>query len=101
MSEDDLLGTVPDESPGQGHNSGAASVAASQLRSFVERVERLNEDKKAVLDDIKEVFAEAKASGFDAKTMRKIIAERKKSTEEVQEEEALLDLYRSALGMLP
>lgn len=101
MSEDDLLGTVSDDdAPGPGHNSGSASVAASQLRSFIERVERLNEDKKAVMEDIKEVFAEAKASGFDSKTMRKIIAERKKPTEEIQEEEALLDLYRSALGMI-
>lgn len=92
MSEDndDLLG------PGVGHNSQA--VAASQLRAFIERVERLNEDKAAVQEDIKEVFAEAKANGFDTKTMRKVIALRKKPKEERQEEEALLDLYMTALG---
>lgn len=93
MSEDndDLVG------PGAGHNSSA--VAAGQLRSIVERIERLEEDKKAVAEDIKEVYKEAKGNGFDTKTIRKVIAIRKKDAEERQEEEALLDLYLSALGM--
>ena len=77
------------------------SVAAGQLKSIVERVERLEEEKKEVAEQIKEVFAEAKANGFDTKTLRKIVALRKKPTEERQEEEALLELYLSALGMLP
>ncbi|MEM7058073.1 MAG: DUF2312 domain-containing protein [Pseudomonadota bacterium] len=77
------------------------SVAAGQLRSVVERIERLEEEKKEVAEQIKEVYAEAKANGFDGKTLRKIVALRKKPTEEREEEEALLDLYMSALGMLP
>jgi uncharacterized protein (UPF0335 family) len=77
------------------------AVAAGQLKSIVERIERLEEEKKAVAEQIKEVYAEAKANGFDAKTLRKVVSLRKRSTEERQEEEALLDLYLAALGMLP
>lgn len=77
------------------------AVAAGQLKSVVERIERLEEEKKEVAEQIKEVYAEAKANGFDTKTLRKIVTLRKKDAEERQEEEALLDLYMSALGMLP
>lgn len=77
------------------------SVAAGQLRSIIERVERLEEEKKEVADQIKEVMAEAKANGFDTKTLRKVISLRKKNVEERQEEEAMLDLYLHALGMIP
>ena len=77
------------------------AVAAGQLKSIVERVERLEEEKKAVAEQIREVYAEAKANGFDTRTLRKVVSLRKRSTEERQEEEALLDLYLSALGMLP
>ncbi len=77
------------------------TVAAGQLKSIIERVERLEEEKKEVADQIKEIYAEAKANGFDAKTIRKVVSLRKKPTEEREEEEALLDLYLSALGMLP
>jgi uncharacterized protein (UPF0335 family) len=77
------------------------AVAAGQLKSIVERIEHLEEEKKAVAEQIKEVYAEAKANGFDAKTLRKVVALRKRSTEERQEEEALLDLYLHALGMVP
>ena len=77
------------------------AVAAGQLRTIVERIERLEEEKKEVAEQIKEVYAEAKANGFDGKTLRKIVGLRKKPTEERQEEEALLELYMSALGMLP
>ena len=77
------------------------AVAAGQLRTIIERIERLEEEKKEVAEQIKEVYAEAKANGFDAKTLRKIVGLRKKPTEERQEEEALLELYMSALGMLP
>lgn len=82
---------------GGGHNS--STVAREQLRSIVERIERLEEDKKAVADDIKEVYKEAKGNGWDTKTIRKVIQLRKKPAEERQEEEALLDLYMNALGM--
>ena len=77
------------------------SVASGQLKAIVERIERLEEEKKEVADQIKEVYAEAKGNGFDTKTLRKIVSLRKKDSEERQEEEALLDLYMSALGMLP
>lgn len=77
------------------------AVAAGQLRAIVERIERLEEEKKEVAEQIREVYAEAKANGFDAKTLRRIVTLRKKPSEEREEEEALLDLYLSALGMLP
>jgi uncharacterized protein (UPF0335 family) len=77
------------------------AVAAGQLKSIVERVERLEEEKKAVAEQIRELYAEAKANGFDTRTLRKVVSLRKRSTEERQEEEALLELYLSALGMLP
>jgi uncharacterized protein (UPF0335 family) len=77
------------------------SFAQGQLRSFVERIERLEEEKKAIAADIKEVYGEAKATGFDVKIMRKVVSLRKKDAAERQEEEAILDLYLSALGMAP
>ena len=77
----------------------SSSVAADQLKSIIERIERLEEDKKAIADDIKEVYAEAKANGFDTKILRKVISLRKKDANERQEEDALLDVYLAALGM--
>ena len=79
--------------------SGPQAVAAGQLRAFIERIERLEEEKGEIADDIKQVFAEAKGTGFDTKAMRTIIRLRKKDQAERQEEEAILDLYKSALGM--
>lgn len=70
-----------------------------ELRSFIERVERLEADARAVADDKKEVFAEAKARGYDTKIMRKVIAERKRDKDDLAEEQAVLELYREALGM--
>jgi len=75
------------------------TVAAGQLRAFIERVERLEEEKKTIADDIKEVFAKMKGSGFDTKAVRTLIRLRKKDQAERQEEEAILDLYKAALGM--
>ncbi len=80
-------------------NETAQTVAAGQLRSFIERVERLEEDKQAIADDIKEVYAEMKGTGFDTKAVRTLIRLRKKDQAERQEEEAILDLYKNALGM--
>jgi uncharacterized protein (UPF0335 family) len=77
------------------------SFAQGQLKSIVERIERLEEEKKALAGDIKEVYAEAKANGFDTKILRKVISIRKKDRNEREEEEALLDVYLAALGMLP
>ncbi len=79
--------------------SGPGGVAGDQLRAFVERIERLEEEKKGIAEDIKDVYAEAKGTGFDTKAMRKIIGMRKKDFSERQEEEAILDLYMQALGM--
>jgi uncharacterized protein (UPF0335 family) len=75
------------------------SVAADQLKAFIERIERLEEEKAGIAGDIREVFAEAKGNGFDTKAMRKILALRKKDHSERQEEEAILELYMQALGM--
>ena len=77
----------------------AQTVAAGQLRAFIERIERLEEEKQTIADDIKEVFAEAKGTGFDTKAIRTIIRLRKKDANERQEEEAILDLYKAALGL--
>ena len=74
-------------------------IARDQLRAFIERIERLEEEKKAIADDIKEVYAEAKGSGFDAKVMRQIVRIRKQDHNERAEQEAILDLYLHALGM--
>ena len=73
-------------------------TAQSQLKTIIERIERLEEDKAAVMADLKEVFAEAKGNGFDVKILRKVIRLRKQDTAKRQEEEALLDLYLSAIG---
>ena len=75
------------------------TVAAGQLRAFIERVERLEEEKKTISEDIKEVYAEMKANGFDTKAVRTIVRLRKKEEAERQEEEAMIDLYKAALGM--
>ncbi|MDZ7627680.1 MAG: DUF2312 domain-containing protein [Parvularculaceae bacterium] len=77
---------------------GATTVAAGRLRSFLERVERLEEEKTTIAGDIKEVFAEAKGEGYDTKTLRKVIRLRKMDKAKREEEEALLELYLSALG---
>ena len=76
-------------------------IAGERLKSFIERIERLEEEKKALAEDIKEVFAEAKGVGFDVKTMRQIIKIRRLDQDELDEQEALLDVYKRALGMLP
>jgi uncharacterized protein (UPF0335 family) len=75
------------------------SVAQDQLRAFVERIERMEEEKAAIAADIKELYAEAKGNGFDTKILRQIIRIRKQDANERMEQEALLDLYMSALGM--
>ncbi|TPL42660.1 MULTISPECIES: DUF2312 domain-containing protein [unclassified Mesorhizobium] len=80
-------------------NENSQVVAAGQLRAFIERIERLEEEKSTISDDIKEVFAEAKGTGFDTKAMRKIIARRKLDAAERQEEDSILELYEEALGM--
>ncbi len=79
--------------------SDIGGVAADHLRSFIERIERLEEDKAAMAEDIKEVFAEAKGTGFDIKVMRQIVRLRKMDASDRQEQEHMLELYKSALGL--
>lgn len=74
-------------------------IAADRLRSFIERVERLEEEKKGIQDDIKEIFAEAKGTGFDVKILRQIVRRRKMDRQMRQEHDELIGLYESALGM--
>lgn len=74
-------------------------VAKDQLRSIIDRIERLEEEKKTISDDISEVYAEAKGNGFDAKILRQVVRIRKIDKSERQEQEAILDLYMHALGM--
>ena len=87
---------MKNESPGIGHNS---DISGERLKAFIERIERLNEEKTALQDDIKEVYGESKSSGFDVKTMRKIIKLRAMDIEKRQEEDMILDTYKAALGI--
>ena len=73
-------------------------VQGDQLKSIVERIERLEEEKKTIADDIKEVYAEAKGNGYDVKVLRKVVALRKRDLDERKEEEAILDLYLQAVS---
>ena len=75
------------------------TVAAGQLRALIERIERLEEEKQTIADDIKDVYAEAKGTGFDTKAIRTLVRLRKKDANERQEEESILDLYKAALGL--
>lgn len=98
---------------GVGHNSGerddtfdvsdeqlkTANIAADELRLLIERIERLEEEKKGIGEDIKDVYLEAKSSGFDVKTMRNIVRLRKMDKDARQEAEALLETYKAALGL--
>jgi uncharacterized protein (UPF0335 family) len=86
----------------QGHNSKqVGGVAVDQLLSIIERVERLESEKAGIIADIRDVFAEAKGNGYSVPALRAILKIRKKDASEVEEEEAILDSYKNALGMLP
>lgn len=76
------------------------SVAQDQLRAFIERIERMEEEKRGIADDIKEIYAEAKGNGFDVKALRAIIRLRKQDTDERREQETILETYMHALGMI-
>jgi uncharacterized protein (UPF0335 family) len=80
----------------KGHNSG---INAAHLKAFIERIERLEEEKRALADDVKEVYAEVKGSGYDTAIVRKVVALRRKDREKLKEEQVLLDMYATALGM--
>lgn len=82
----------------RGRNDGVASVAHDQLKAFVERIERLEEEKKALADDIREIYAEAKGNGFSSKVLRKVIRRRKMDKAERDEADAMLELYEGVFG---
>ena len=92
--------TMPKTEPKTGDVSSAEGVAADELKQFIERIERLEEEKAGIAADIKDVFAEMKGRGFDSKAVRSILRIRKKDHSERQEEEAILELYMQALGMV-
>ena len=85
-----------EETPGVGHNSG---IAGAKLKAYLERVERLEEEIKSLQDDRKEVYAEAKGNGFDAKVLRRLVALRRIDTEERAEFVAIMEIYAQAIGM--
>lgn len=95
---------APQESTAAGVDTStdapATRFAKDQLKSFIERLERLEEEKKAIADDIKDVFAEAKGNGFDVKALRSVLKIRKMDKDERSEQEAILETYLSALGMI-
>lgn len=91
------LKTVESNTSGEAQDVGG--VAGARLKSFIERIERLEEEKTAIADDIKDVYAEAKGTGFDSKTIRKVVSLRKLDEEKRREADDMLDLYKSAIGM--
>ncbi len=93
MDVEDVTGRDPR------NDAVAGGIAADRLRSIVERIERLEEERKALADDIKDIFAEAKSAGFDVKVLRQVLRLRKQEPAEIEEQETLLDLYKQALGM--
>lgn len=99
---DDLIGEAshPRARNRRDNRPPAETVAAEQLKSFIERIERLEEEKAGIAGDIKDLYAEAKGTGYDVKALRKIVSLRKKDHAERQEEEAVLELYMQALGMI-
>lgn len=101
MAIEDPLGPPPIGDNSKGDTTGDATyrVTANELRQFVERVERLDAEKKDIAEQRKEVMAEAKARGYDTKVMAKVIALRKRDPDDISEEEAVLEMYKEALGM--
>lgn len=88
------------QEPGEGHNSDVFGIARDQLRAFIQRIERLDEEIKCLNDDKRDVYAEAKGTGFDPKIMKKVIQIRRQDRDERMEQEAILETYLAALGMI-
>lgn len=93
---EEFTGVAPEQ---QQREAEAGQISAERLRSIVERVERLEEERKALAADIKDIYSEAKSAGFEPKVLRRLIRERRRKPAELEEEETLLDLYKRALGM--
>jgi uncharacterized protein (UPF0335 family) len=87
------------ETPGPGHNS-APAFAKDQLRAIIERIERLEEEKAGIADDVRDIYAEAKGNGYDVKALRTIVRLRKQDANERAEQETILETYMQALGMI-
>lgn len=83
----------------QENASDSYKVTAGELRQFIERIERLEQEKKDIAEQVKEVFAECKGRGYDVKVIRKVLALRKRDKDDIAEEEAVLEMYKEALGM--
>jgi uncharacterized protein (UPF0335 family) len=98
---DDFQNGARPAAPQAARQGDVGGIAADHLKSFIDRIERLEEEKKALAEDIKDVYAEAKGMGFDTKIIRKVISLRKREQSEIDEEETILELYLRALGMLP
>jgi uncharacterized protein (UPF0335 family) len=93
------VGAIKDAVKGYKPQRNQDGIAADRLRSLVERIERLNEERTALSSDIKDIYTEAKSAGFDVPALRALIAMRKKDASEVEEQETLLDVYKRAMGM--
>lgn len=94
-----MLETAHSEAPLSSSVKDTGGIAAERLRSIIERIERLEEERRAIAGDIKDIFAEAKSAGFDVPTVRKLLRLRKLDPADIAEQETLLDIYRRALGM--
>jgi len=92
-------GRAMSQAAAKSDDTEVGGIAADRLRSIIERIERLEEEKKALSSDIKDIMAEAKSAGFDVKVIRQVLRIRRQEPAEVEEQETLLDLYRRALGM--
>jgi len=99
MTDTNVTQFSPSTTTSSDETQDAGGVGGARLKSFIERIERLEEEKAAITDDIKEVYAEAKGTGFDVKTLRKVISLRKVDEEKRKEADELLELYKSAIGM--
>jgi uncharacterized protein (UPF0335 family) len=99
MADTNIANFPKSDSETEGAPSDVGGVAGKRLLSFLERIERLQEEKDGIAEDMKEVYAEAKGVGFDVKTMRRILKLRKMEPETRQEQDELLDLYMAAIGM--
>lgn len=99
MSDFVLPGWTPTPPPRSDVTTIDQTVAADQLRALIERIERLEEEKRNITDDIKDIYAEAKGNGFDTKAIRAIVILRRQDKAEREEAETILDLYKAALGM--
>ena len=90
---------MANDNPDLDGGDNAEAIAKDQLRAFVERIERMEEEKSAIATDIREIYAEAKGNGFDTKVLRQVVKIRKQDRSEYMEQQSILDLYLSALGM--